>query len=210
MYCLNRSQFNRSNVIFVYCLHPLGDRSTAIVFFFFRRHRYLKRIGALHESLGIPGDYGKMRRLPVQMEAAGLLPIGADIYQREQRLLPEAAAAWRTMRDSAAREGVELQVVSAYRSVDYQEGIIKRKLESGQEIEKILRVSAAPGYSEHHTGRALDLTTPGYPVLEEEFEQSEAFTWLTDSAGEFGFRMSFPRGNPHSVAYEPWHWAWRG
>ena len=142
------------------------------------------------------------------MESAGLLSIGPDIYQRDQRLLPGAAAAWRAMRDSAAREDVELQVVSAYRSVAYQEEIIRRKLENGQEIGNILQVSAAPGYSEHHTGRALDLTTPAYPVLEEEFEKSDAFKWLTDHAGKFGFRMSFPRENPHEVTYEPWHWAW--
>lgn len=148
--------------------------------------------------------------MPIQMEAASLLSIGPDIYQRDQRLLPGAASAWRAMRDSAARQGVELQVVSAYRSVAYQEGIIRRKLENGQQVGNILRVSAAPGYSEHHTGRALDLTTPGFPVLEEEFENSEAFQWLTDYAGESGFRMSFPRENPHDVAYEPWHWAWQG
>ena len=47
-------------------------------------------------------------------------------------------------------------------------------------------------------------------VLEEEFERSDAFAWLTRRAGEFGFRMSYPRDNPHGVAYEPWHWAWWG
>lgn len=150
-----------------------------------------------------------MRLIPVQMEARGLVSIGLDIYQREQRMVPGAAAAWRSMRDAASGEGVELQVVSAYRSVGYQEGILRRKLENGQNIEEILRVSAAPGYSEHHSGRALDITTPAYLVLEEEFEHSEAFSWLTESAGGFGFYMSFPRGNPHGVAYEPWHWAWR-
>ena len=112
------------------------------------------------------------------------------------------------MSEAAARDGVELQVVSAYRSVDYQAGIIRRKLENGQGIDEILRVSAAPGFSEHHTGRALDLTTPGCAVLEEDFEHSAAFTWLAAHAGEFGFTLSFPRGNPHRVAFEPWHWAW--
>jgi D-alanyl-D-alanine carboxypeptidase len=184
--------------------------ANTVIFLFFRKRRYLKRITALHDSLGIPRDYGLAQMIPVHMEAAELVSIGVDIYQREQRLAPKAARAWRFMRDSASAEGVELQVVSAYRSVDYQQGILKRKLEKGQAIEDILRISAAPGYSEHHTGCAVDITTPGYPVLEEEFEGSEAYSWLTESAGDFGFRMSFPRGNPHSVAYEPWHWAWRG
>ncbi|HEX7917653.1 D-alanyl-D-alanine carboxypeptidase family protein, partial [Rudaea sp.] len=39
---------------------------------------------------------------------------------------------------------------------------------------------------------------------------SPAFAWLTKNAGTFGFAMSYPRGNPHALAYEPWHWCWRG
>jgi LAS superfamily LD-carboxypeptidase LdcB len=97
-----------------------------------------------------------------------------------------------------------------YRSVDYQEKILRKKLDKGQAIDDILQVSAAPGFSEHHSGRAVDVTTPGYPVLEEVFEDSEAFTWLSEHAGTFGFRLSYPRDNRHGVAYEPWHWAWRG
>jgi D-alanyl-D-alanine carboxypeptidase len=125
-------------------------------------------------------------------------------------MLSGAARALQSMQQAASGDGVEIQVVSAFRSVEYQCSIIRRKLEKGQDIEQILQVSAAPGFSEHHSGRAVDLTTPGYAVLEEEFELSEAFAWLTGRADEFRFRMSFPRGNPHGVAYEPWHWAWTG
>ena len=171
--------------------------------------RYKKRIAKINASLGINRNHAEKRAIPVQMEATRLVSIGPDIYQREQRLVPRAATAWQAMREAASTAGGELQMVSAYRSVEYQEGILRRKLETGQAIEEILRASAAPGYSEHHTGRAVDITTPGYPVLEEEFEGSEAFSWLTESAGGFGFRMSFPRGNPYGVAYEPWHWTWQ-
>jgi D-alanyl-D-alanine carboxypeptidase len=136
--------------------------------------------------------------------------VGPDIYQREQRLLAPAASAWQAMVAAARHDGIELQLVSAYRSVDYQEGIVRKKLEKGQAIGEILLVSAAPGYSEHHSGRAVDITTPGFPVLEEVFEDSAAFTWLSEHAAEYGFRLSYPRGNPHGVAYEPWHWAWWG
>jgi D-alanyl-D-alanine carboxypeptidase len=143
------------------------------------------------------------------MEARQLVSIGHDIYQREQRMIPDAAKAWRSMVESAAADKIVLQAVSAYRSVDYQAGIIRKKLDKGQPVEEILRVSAAPGFSEHHTGRAIDITTPGSEVLEEEFEESDAFAWLTEHAGKYGFHLSFPRNNPHGVAYEPWHWAWR-
>ena len=172
--------------------------------------RYSNRISDLLSSLGIPADYGQIHKLPLQTEACRLKSIGADIYKREQELLPEAADAWLAMRNEASKQGVELQPVSAFRSVEYQSGILQRKLDKGLKLKQILEVSAAPGYSEHHSGRALDITTPGYAVLEEEFEHSPAFEWLCEYAADFGFSLSFPRDNPHDVAYEPWHWAWHG
>jgi D-alanyl-D-alanine carboxypeptidase len=123
-------------------------------------------------------------------------------------MFPAAAQAWQSMRQQAATDGIELQAVSAFRSVSYQAEIVQRKLDKGLAIEDILAVSAAPGFSEHHTGRAIDITTPGFPVLEQEFEKSATFEWLHLHAAMFGFRMSFPPGNRHKVAYEPWHWAW--
>jgi D-alanyl-D-alanine carboxypeptidase len=177
---------------------------------FLRRKRFARNIARTHRELGIPLDYARARRLPLQPEARRLVSVGPDIYQREQRLLPAAANAWRAMVGAAAADGVELQLVSAFRPVDYQAGILRRKLEKGQSIDAILRVSAAPGYSEHHSGRAVDVTTPGYPVLEEVFEESAAFAWLSEHAGTFGFSLSYPRDNPHGVSYEPWHWAWWG
>jgi len=181
-----------------------------IILDFLGNWRFRRRIRALHTALGIPADYAQRHRLPLQREARSLVSVGPDIYGREQRLLAPAARAWQSMVPAAAAAGVELQLVSAYRSVSYQEGILRRKLEQGQVIDDVLQVSAAPGFSEHHSGRAVDVTTPGFPVLEEPFEESAAFAWLGEHAARFGFSMSFPRGNPHGVAYEPWHWAWWG
>ena len=159
-------------------------------------------------ALGVPRAYARLHRLRRAREPRHLAFIGNDTQGRAQWLAPRAAPAWLQMRDAAARSGVDLQVVSAFRSVAYQLGILRRKLERGQSIEQILRVSAAPGYSEHHTGLALDLTTPGFSALEEEFEHSPAFAWLSANAASYGFQMSYPRGNPHGIAYEPWHWCW--
>lgn len=49
-------------------------------------------------------------------------------------------------------------------------------------MDEILRTSAAPGYSEHHTGRCVDFTTPGCTAPEEAFERSSAFRWLQRNA----------------------------
>ena len=112
------------------------------------------------------------------------------------------------MKSDAAIENIELQLVSAFRSVEYQCELIQRKLDQGLNLAEILMVNAAPGFSEHHTGRAIDLTTPGEKPLEESFEKTNAFEWLKNNAGDYGFTMSYPRDNPWGIAYEPWHWAW--
>ena len=151
-------------------------------------------------------DYGRERALSRTREPSLLGFAGTDVHDRPQWLESNAASAWRRMQRAAARDGVTLQLVSAFRSIAYQSGIVARKLGRGQSLDEILRVNAAPGYSEHHTGRALDLTTPGFPGLEEAFEESPAFAWLRANAHRFGFTLSYPRDNPHGIAYEPWHW----
>lgn len=172
-------------------------------------HLRCRELLAAAARLGVPADYGRTRHLRALREPIRLAFVGYDVHARPQWLTPRAASAWLRMRHAAALGQVELQLVSAFRSIEYQVGIIERKLARGQTMEQILTVSAAPGYSEHHTGRAIDVTTPGFPALEEEFEQSPAFRWLTHNASKYGFSLSFPRGNRHGIAYEPWHWLWR-
>ena len=169
-----------------------------------------QRRAAIDEAiaLGVPRDYGRARGLRVVSEPRKLVFIGTDVHNREQWLAPQAAGAFVRMREAAREDGISLDIVSAFRSADYQLGILRRKRERGIGIGEILRVSAAPGYSEHHSGRAVDVTTPGYAALEEEFEHSPAFAWLRRNASRFGFALSYPRGNRHGIAYEPWHWCW--
>jgi len=157
-------------------------------------------------ALGIEIRALEARGLRRHREATSLrvAEVGAD--GREHRLAPAAAQAWRAMRASAQRDGVAIFIVSAFRGIERQVEIVRRKLESGQSLEQILTVSAPPGYSEHHTGRAVDVGTVGVTPLEVEFERSAAFGWLRERAAEFGYRLSYPRGNADGYQYEPWHW----
>lgn len=163
----------------------------------------------LHQTLGIPADYATQRQLAPCPQASLLVPLGIDALGRDQFAAPQAALAWQRMRGAAAEAGIVLQLVSVFRSVSYQAGLIARKLEKGQALADILLVSAAPGFSEHHTGCAFDLTTPGFELLETVFEDSAAFAWLQNHAAEFDFYMSYPRDNPQGYIYEPWHWCYQ-
>ncbi|MBC55051.1 MAG: hypothetical protein CMQ34_14580 [Gammaproteobacteria bacterium] len=170
---------------------------------------YAAQIASLHGALGIAGDYHQTIGLPLQAEPRQLTDAGPDMFGRPLQMTPDTLAAWLAMRDQAARDGVTLWVVSAYRSVNYQAEVIRRKLDSGRSLEDILRVNAAPGYSEHHTGRALDIATPDSPPLETAFDQTVAYLWLTENAAKFGFVLSYPEGSLSAISYEPWHWCYR-
>lgn len=161
----------------------------------------------LHRELGIPADYAVARRLPYYAEAGRLVDVGPNLVGRMQRLTPEAADKWQQMAAAAGNDGIRLLIVSGFRSLDYQAELIRKKLAAGQEIAEILRVNAAPGFSQHHTGVAVDIATPGSRPLTEEFEHSGAFRWLHANAANFGFSMTYPRDNAAGFIYEPWHWS---
>ena len=169
-----------------------------------------ERIGAVLKGLGIPVGDPERRGFVLQPEATDLVTARVLKDGRELKLVPAAEEAWRTLAAAAAAEGVTLLLISGFRSVEHQQQILAKKLAAGQTLEEILRVNAAPGYSEHHTGRAVDIGTPGCPPLEEAFEDTAAFAWLSRNAGAAGFRMTYPRGNPQGVIYEPWHWLFVG
>jgi len=157
-------------------------------------------------TLGIPSDYGQRRGLQLQAEATELVSIGANPDGREICMEPAAAAAWTRMREAASSAGLVLLMVSGFRSVERQAEIIRGRLSKGEKIDAILRTVAAPGYSEHHTGRAIDLGVPEQPLLTEAFAFTPAYSWLLAHAREHGFKLSYPKENAHGIAFEPWHW----
>ena len=163
----------------------------------------------LHQELGIPEDYGQDGRRPLFEEALDLVDVGPNLVGRMQQLTTRTAAKWNAMVSAAAVEGVTLMIVSGYRGIEYQARLIRKKINAGQLVSDILQVNAAPGFSEHHTGRAVDIATPGSRPLTEEFENTDAFRWLTENASRYGFFMTYPRDNCYGFIYEPWHWAQR-
>ena len=171
----------------------------------------LDRLQQRLDQLGLDADtYAAQTGLPLVAEPARLHLAGFDRYRRPLWLTRHAARAWQRLHAAAAADGIALDAISGYRSHDYQLGIFERKLARGLGVAEILTVNAAPGYSEHHGGNALDIGTPGEPPAEESFEHTPAFAWLQRHAGEFGFHLSYPRNNPHGIVHEPWHWCFRG
>jgi D-alanyl-D-alanine carboxypeptidase len=134
---------------------------------------------------------------------------GKDFFERELLLEKQTLKSVTNMINDSLKDSVELFIVSGFRSYQYQQSIIDRKLANGQLIGDIKKVNALPGQSEHHTGRAIDFTTSEeIEVLTECFEKTDAFSWLTKNAHKYNFFMSFPRNNKYGFIYEPWHWCY--
>lgn len=171
------------------------------------RTSYEDRVITALKELGIPDSFVTQRHQLLHRECEDLVSIGLDMFGREQWLERKTAGCWQDMVAAAKSDGVSLLAISGFRSLDYQRKIIERKLAAGLTIEEIVHVSALPGFSEHHTGRAVDIGAPGCPAVTEAFDQTPAFAWLTRKGPDFGFQMSYPKDNKSGMVYEPWHWA---
>ncbi len=136
-----------------------------------------------------------------------------EVVESGIKLRHAAARAYRDMVAAARQSGVELVLISGFRSLSDQEYLyFNIKAERNQNAQERAKVSAPPGYSEHHTGYAIDVGDARVPAadLRQDFEQTPAFRWLKTNAARYGFELSFPRDNTQGVSYEPWHWRYVG
>jgi D-alanyl-D-alanine carboxypeptidase len=130
-----------------------------------------------------------------------------------QQLQRDAAEALLAMQNAALADGVNLVVLSGFRSLAEQKALFfDVKAERNQSASERAKVSAPPGYSEHSTGFAVDLGDAAAPGshLSQDFETTPAFAWLRQKARKYQFTISFTKGNAQGVNYEPWHWRFEG
>jgi zinc D-Ala-D-Ala carboxypeptidase len=132
--------------------------------------------------------------------------------QRFEKLNNESALALMKMIYSARDDGVWIIPVSGFRSVDNQSQLFQSQVQKRGSEKAAAKISAPPGYSEHHTGYAIDVADGNFPRKDTtlEFQRTDAFKWLVNHANEFHFEMSFPENNSQGVSYEPWHWRFMG
>jgi LAS superfamily LD-carboxypeptidase LdcB len=135
-----------------------------------------------------------------------------DLMQRFERMDLAAGLALMQMIDAARLDGVWLVPVSGFRDHDRQQLLFQDEIARRGSEAAAAKTVAPPGYSEHHTGYAIDLANgiAESGDLTIAFEQTEAFAWLTRHAQTFNFELSFPSGNPQGINYEPWHWRYIG
>ena len=130
------------------------------------------------------------------------------------------ANATRKMLSDAEKEGLHVEICSAYRSVERQEQVfgdsMKERVKSGMSYWKAYEETtlnvAIPGTSEHALGLALDLISNQYTELDEKQEETKEAQWLAENCYKYGFILRYPpeKTNITGIIYEPWHYRYVG
>ncbi len=122
---------------------------------------------------------------------------------------------------AAKADGINLEVVSAYRSQEYQQqnfdNSLNERIKNGMTYDEAYVDTAAsvafPGKSEHNAGVAADIMSDEYTSMDDDgFENTKAFAWLSEHAAEYGFILRYPKGKTEAtgIIYEPWHYRFVG
>lgn len=155
--------------------------------------------------------YSKVYFLNEHYVPTNLVTIASKYLSDPSRSLQLHAEVWpelKRMLDAAAREGITLRVVSAYRSFGTQAGL-KASYNFTYGAGTANQFSAEQGFSEHQLGTTVDLTTPEIGGALAGFANTPAYDWLTDNAYRYGFTLSYPPNNNY-YQFEPWHWRYVG
>lgn len=141
---------------------------------------------------------------------------------REYYLDSRAAPYFEDMLNAAKEDGIDLLVVSAYRTIEYQQQnfdnsvqdrMDNRGMTYDEAYADTLAEVALPGESEHNAGLAMDIMSEEYTSMDDDgFENTEAFKWLDKHAHEYGFILRYPKGKQEitGIIYEPWHYRFVG
>lgn len=117
--------------------------------------------------------------------------------------------AYLKMKENMNKENLNIRIISAYRSYDYQENLYKSYLQ--KENQSIVDTySARAGYSEHHTGLAIDIDNNKQNF--NNFYLTKEFLWMQNNAHKYGFILRYPKDKETitGYAYEPWHYRYVG
>lgn len=151
-----------------------------------------------------------------------LTEIPGSVMQLDRRVIDSYEA----LSAAATDAGFPLAIVSAYRSVSYQEQVFaddvavnrSQNMTEAEAVEKSKQTLTEPGHSEHHTGLAIDIVDEdwlnNYPqtMLDEAYGDEPGAKWLAEHAREYGFIVRYPKGKEDitKITYEPWHFRYVG
>lgn len=159
-------------------------------------------------------EISKSRRLPDDFVPPNLVRIIPEMFRTKKAVTvrQELINPLSKLRQAAEKEGVDLVILSGYRSFARQKEVHEYwvKYEKGNRP-AAEKYSARAGHSEHQLGTVVDFSTREInDAIGPRFHTTKAAGWLRKNAGKFGFRLSYPKGAEEKTGYqwESWHWRW--
>ena len=135
-----------------------------------------------------------------------------ETYQVEKKALEAFCA---LQKDLLENDGIIIELDSTYRSVVRQQEIWD-EFEAEKGLEYAQQYVAVPGYSEHHTGLAIDicLEKDGVRIDDNDdmIAEREIFSKIHAKLADYGFILRYLEGKDAitGYAYEPWHFRYVG
>ncbi len=149
------------------------------------------------------------------------------LYGEEINLRKEAHEAFLKIKKAAYSDGIDIKIVSSYRSFNRQEAIWEKKYMRYTEddgmspikaIGKIIEYSTIPGTSRHHWGTDIDIVD-GYRKVEGDVLDPSKFgaggpyedfkKWMDENSKKFGFFLVYTDApKRRGFKHEPWHYSY--
>lgn len=152
---------------------------------------------------------------------------GIELVGDVIKLQKDTYEAFQKMQNAARKDGIEIKIVSGYRSFKSQKSIWNRKynkyisqgLSPRQAIEKIIEYSTIPGTSRHHWGTDIDVIDGLVPIpksilYEKNYAENGIYSklkkWMDKNSERYGFYLVYNSNiERKGFKYEPWHYSYK-
>ena len=138
-----------------------------------------------------------------------IVKIGLTYAYADNSCTEETYLAFKDMFYAAKEQNLNLIINSSYRSYQDQEATYDT-YRNYYGISYADSVAARKGHSEHQTGLALDIFSPGASM--ENFHETEEYKWLQNNSYKYGFILRYPENKEYITGfkYESWHYRYVG
>lgn len=169
-------------------------------------YEFYTNINTLHDYLDVTTLVNKYNKLPDNYEIDDLVTLDEEYSSRGEKIREIAYKNLKVMFDKAREDGINLNVISGYRTSEKQNTLFNNSVKKNG-IEHALMYSAKMGHSEHQLGLAIDINT-----TQESFKNTNEYKWLKNNSYKYGFieRYKENKENITGFAYEPWHYRYIG
>lgn len=170
---------------------------------------YYTHTSLTNMNLGYGILVNKYYSLPSKYAPDDIVSMSSQYSYPGNSIRKEVYDAFKEMALAAKENKITLIVNSSYRDYKTQKDIYDDYADkNGKEYAD--KFAARPDYSEHQTGLALDIFTPGAGM--KTFGETDAFKWLLNNSYKYGFILRYPEGKEKitGYAYEAWHYRYLG